>query len=533
MQFRTTRALPVQPWTLVVPFKGGTAAKSRLGNASEELGGLEAGLRRRLALAFLQDTLAAMAAVDDVGCIVVVSSDPDAAHGVSGIFVVEDPGNGLNAAVASGIEWARTRNAHSPVAVLTGDLPCLRPDDLAAALDMARGVPLGLVPDREGTGSTMISALPGVRVSPHFGLDSCRLHRLAGHALLPVSAISTIRHDVDTTPDLLRALQHGAGESTELAATAGGLWVSGNRAADAEGIFPPPVRSAQADSASSFASSNSEGISVSSLLISALAGISEIQPGDDLALTIGNAVADAPEGIRDGDILVVTSKIVSKAEGRHVNAANREDAITAETVRLVASRRHPGGLTRIVENRQGLVLAAAGVDNSNTPDGTILLLPEDPDASAHRLCIALRARFGVALGVVLSDTLGRPWREGQTDAAIGAAGLRVLEDYRGTHDAHGNLLSASAAAVADEIAGAADLVKGKSSGRPVALVRGLGHLVLADLGASEPHATARALVRPAELDMFRLGSDEAYAQGFADGQAAASLLEPSESGISH
>ncbi len=532
MQSRTTNAAPLPPWTIVVPFKGGTAAKSRLGQASGGLAGLGAGLRRRLALAFLRDTVGAMNAVADVGCIVVVSSDPSPTLGLPGVFLVEDPGTGLNAAVASGIEWARARDALSPVAVVTGDLPCLRPRDLAAALKLAREVPLGVVPDGGGSGSTLISALPGAPVSPHFGIDSCRQHRLAGHAVLQVPASSTIRQDVDTSTDLLRALQRGAGVSTEFAAMEGNLWPSLGRGAATGRTFPLPVRSKRPDSSNYSNSSNFEGDLMPNLLVSALAGIPEILPEDDLAKLIGNAAAVAPEGICDGDILVVTSKIVSKAEGRHVNAANREDAITAETVRLVASRKHPGGLTRIVENRQGLVLAAAGVDNSNTPNGTVLLLPENPDASAHRLCVALRARFGVTLGVILSDTLGRPWREGQTDAAIGAAGLRVLEDYRGTRDAHGNLLSASAAAVADEIAGAADLVKGKASGRPVALVRGLGHLVLADLGGSEPHSTARSLVRPAEIDMFRLGSDEAYAQGFADGQAAASLLEPSESKIS-
>ncbi|WP_336713819.1 coenzyme F420-0:L-glutamate ligase [Arthrobacter sp. USHLN218] len=264
---------------------------------------------------------------------------------------------------------------------------------------------------------------------------------------------------------------------------------------------------------------------MSGLSITAPDGIPEIGPGDDLATLIGDALAASVEGIHDGDILVVTSKIVSKAEGRHVAAADREAAITAETVRLVASRTHPGGITRIVENRHGLVMAAAGVDNSNTPDGTILLLPQDPDASARRLCDALRQRFGVALGVILSDTLGRPWREGQTDAAIGAAGIRVLDDYRGTLDTHGNLLAVSAAAVGDEIAGAADLVKGKAAGRPVALVRGLGHLVLPDPDNAGQSGTARGLVRPAENDMFRLGSDEAYALGFSDGQAATAALQ--------
>ena len=267
------------------------------------------------------------------------------------------------------------------------------------------------------------------------------------------------------------------------------------------------------------------------LLVSAFAGIPEIQAGDNLEILIGNALAADPtlDGVQDGDILVVTSKIVSKAEGRQIDATDRETAITAETVRLVASRSHAGGVTRIVENRQGLVLAAAGVDNSNTPEGTVLLLPVDPDASARALCLQLRERFGVALGVIISDTLGRPWREGQTDAAIGAAGIKVLDDYRGTLDAHGNMLMASAAAVADEISGAADLVKGKCKGRPVALVRGLRHLVLADPFDDVPASTARELIRRADQDMFRLGSDEAYEQGFAAGQAAAALPQPVQS----
>lgn len=262
---------------------------------------------------------------------------------------------------------------------------------------------------------------------------------------------------------------------------------------------------------------------MTTLFVTALEGIPEISSGDSLERLIGDALAADPAvgGVRDGDILVVTSKIVSKAEGRHLDAADREAAITAETVRVVASRPHPGGVTRIVETRLGLILAAAGVDNSNTPEGTVLLLPVDPDASARTLCGALRERFGAAVGIIISDTLGRPWREGQTDAAIGAAGVRVIEDYRGTHDTHGNRLTVSAAAVADEIAGAADLVKGKSTGYPVALVRGLGHLVLADLADPAGPNTARVLIRPAELDMFRLGSDEAYHLGFEAGLAAA------------
>ncbi len=250
-----------------------------------------------------------------------------------------------------------------------------------------------------------------------------------------------------------------------------------------------------------------------------LEGIGEITPDDDLAALIAGA---AGERMRHGDILAVTSKIVSKAEGRQVAAADREQAITDETVRVVATRAFPGGITRIVENRQGLVMAAAGVDASNTPDGTVLLLPVDPDASARALCAALRERTGLRLGVIITDTVGRPWREGQTDIAIGAAGVAVLDDLRGTDDAFGRRLDVTVAAVADEIAGAADLVKGKTSGNPVAVVRGLGRLV-GELDSVDAPGASR-LVRSSENDMFRLGSAEAHAeghsQGFAEGYAA-------------
>lgn len=245
-------------------------------------------------------------------------------------------------------------------------------------------------------------------------------------------------------------------------------------------------------------------------------GIPEVAAGDDLAAIIARAVgSDGDSPLEDGDILVVTSKIVSKAEGRQIVAADREDAITAETVRVVASKAHAGGVTRIVENRQGLTLAAAGVDSSNTPEGMVLLLPVDPDASARSICAALRLATGLRLGVIISDTLGRPWRLGQTDIAIGAAGVGVLNDLRGSHDAGGRRLDATVIAIADELAAAADLVKGKASGMPVAVIRGLGRFV-GDL--DEPGASS--IIRPAEDDLFRLGADEAYEQGYRDGRAA-------------
>ncbi|WP_372593015.1 coenzyme F420-0:L-glutamate ligase [Actinotalea sp.] len=243
-------------------------------------------------------------------------------------------------------------------------------------------------------------------------------------------------------------------------------------------------------------------------------GIGEIAPGDRLDRVLGDVLAaDGP--LRDGDVVVVTSKIVSKAEGRVVHARDREKAITDETVRVVATREHPGGLLRIVENRLGLVMAAAGVDASNTPEGTVLLLPVDPDASARRLRAAWQRRFGVRLAVVITDTAGRAWREGLTDLAIGAAGLVVLDDLRGSRDAHGHQLSATVTAVADEVAAASELVRGKAEGRPLAVVRGLGVHVTEQDGPG-----ARVAVRGAEGDLFRLGTDEAWRGGYAAGYAA-------------
>jgi coenzyme F420-0:L-glutamate ligase/coenzyme F420-1:gamma-L-glutamate ligase len=171
-------------------------------------------------------------------------------------------------------------------------------------------------------------------------------------------------------------------------------------------------------------------------------------------------------------------------------------------------------VTRIVENHLGIVGAAAGVDASNTPAGTVLLLPQDPDASAAAIRAALSDRFEVAIGVIVTDTLGRPWREGQTDIVIGGSGVTLLDDLRGTTDAQGRMLDVTAPAVGDELASAADLVKRKSASLPVAVIRGLGHLV------DDAAPGARVLIRPSENDMFRLGTDEAYAQGFEAGRAS-------------
>ncbi|MGV9304881.1 coenzyme F420-0:L-glutamate ligase [Nonomuraea sp. NPDC003727] len=216
-------------------------------------------------------------------------------------------------------------------------------------------------------------------------------------------------------------------------------------------------------------------------------GIGEVRPGDDIAALL------KAEDLRDGDIVVITSKIVSKAEGRLRQDTDRTAAIEEETDRVVARR----GDTVISQTRHGFVMAAAGVDASNTEPGTVLLLPEDSDASARRI----RAALGGRVGVIVSDTFGRPWRHGLTDVAVGAAGVRPLEDFRGGTDTHGNPLVVTVTALIDEIAAAAELVKGKVAGVPVAIVRGLSHLVTDDDGPG-----VRPLIRPADEDLFRYGS---------------------------
>jgi coenzyme F420-0:L-glutamate ligase / coenzyme F420-1:gamma-L-glutamate ligase len=250
--------------------------------------------------------------------------------------------------------------------------------------------------------------------------------------------------------------------------------------------------------------------SAASVELLPVAGLPEFRPGDDL----GAALAKAAPWLRDNDILVITSKVVSKCEGRMVDAPvdpDRRDAlrrklIEAEAVRVIARKGH----TVITENALGLVQAAAGVDGSNVDAAELALLPLDPDRSAAALRTDLGERLGVTVGVLITDTMGRAWRNGQTDFAIGAAGLSVLHGYAGAHDRHGNELIVTEIAVADEIAAAADLVKGKLTHIPVAVVRGLR---LRDDGSN-----ARTLVRPAVDDLFWLGTAEALALGRTQAQ---------------
>ncbi|BDT88752.1 coenzyme F420-0:L-glutamate ligase [Nocardia cyriacigeorgica] len=236
-----------------------------------------------------------------------------------------------------------------------------------------------------------------------------------------------------------------------------------------------------------------------------ITGLPEFRPGDDIAAHIA---ANAP-WLADGDVLVVTSKIVAKVEGRIVAApldpeerdTARRALVDQEAVRVLARK----GRTLITENRLGIVQAASGVDGSNVEQGELVLLPVDPDASAKALRSALAERLGVEVAVVVTDTMGRAWRNGQIDAAIGASGLRVLHDYAGAVDGQGNELHVTQVAIADELAAAADLVKGKLGGVPVAVVRGL--LI------SDDASSAADLVRRGTDDLFWLGTAEAIELG--------------------
>lgn len=243
----------------------------------------------------------------------------------------------------------------------------------------------------------------------------------------------------------------------------------------------------------------------SGLRLFAVAGLPEFAHGDDLAASI----AGTAPWLDHGDTVVVTSKIVSKVEGRTVRAprdperrdALRRELVLSEATHVLAQR----GRTLITQNKLGIVQAASGVDASNVALDEIALLPEDPDTSARELRAGLRAHLGVEVAVVITDTMGRAWRMGQTDVAIGSAGLGVIHRYAGSVDSQGNELAVTEVAVADEVAGAADLVKGKLGGVPVGVVRGLS--------TSDDGSGGHDLVRTVDEDLFQLGTAEALKQG--------------------
>jgi len=274
----------------------------------------------------------------------------------------------------------------------------------------------------------------------------------------------------------------------------------------------------------------------SPVTLTPLLGLPEVREGDDIAQLLLNVLQHNEIQLVDGDILVVSSKVVSKAMGLRAPAGEQADVVLSQTVRIVAERMTPSGVTRIVECAAGPVMTAAGVDASNTADPSIvLLLPSDPDGVTAQIRDAVqtgwRARSGndVLTGVILSDTAGRPWRNGQTDFALGASGIQVIDDLRGSADANGRPLSVTERCIADEIAAAADLVKGKAAGIAAAHVRGLGQYVRgsdvpgSDVQKTETNRGARDLVRTGPQDWFGYGMVEAVraALGVQPGSARA------------
>lgn len=225
-----------------------------------------------------------------------------------------------------------------------------------------------------------------------------------------------------------------------------------------------------------------------------IAGIPEINPGDDLAGLILEAIAAGPTGLEVGDVLVITHKIVSKAEGRVFDASDdiAYRAAVANEARAIIRRR--GDLV-ITQTPQGFICANAGVDRSNVPGNAAVLLPVDSDRSAHGVRMRIRHETGFDVPVIISDTFGRPWRRGQTDIAIGVSGLNAIDDHKGRPDANGRIMEATEVAIVDEIAAAADLAMGKSTQVPVAIVRGVEW----QPGSSR----ATDLVRPPHEDLFR------------------------------
>jgi len=225
-------------------------------------------------------------------------------------------------------------------------------------------------------------------------------------------------------------------------------------------------------------------------------GIPEVSRGDDLAALLIGAIENGGLGPEHGDVLVVTHKVVSKAEGavRHLGEDEEADYRQAALDEAVEVLRRRGPMI-IARTRHGFICANAGVDRSNAAPSTVVLLPRDPDRSAHGIRMRVREATGIDLAVVVTDTFGRPWRSGLVDVAIGVSGMEAILDLRGTTDQQGRVLEVTEVAIVDEIAAAADLAMGKASGVPAAIVRGLAY----------PKGEGRAtdLVRPADQDMFR------------------------------
>jgi coenzyme F420-0:L-glutamate ligase/coenzyme F420-1:gamma-L-glutamate ligase len=488
---------PLDRTVAVVPVRGLEGSKSRLG------GQLDAEEREALVGGLLARTIRAARGAPSLAGVVVVSPDPGVlraatAEGVDGL---RQTGQGLNGALRDGRAWAAGKGA-SAVLVLPADLPFISSDEVEMLLRRiseggTAGEPVvGLVPDRHGDGTNALLIAPPGAIPFAFGPGSRAEHekaaRHAGARWVQLDGPLTL--DLDTADDLLlvdfEALAHEAPAADPAETPAGQPRLDRPRHV---GAAP---------------------ISTGTFGVIALDGIPEIQAGDDLPAIIADAVERTPGVLpfQPGDVVVVTQKIVSKAEGATVDLTTVEprpeavafgerwdrDPRQVEVVLQQARRvvRMARGVI-ITETPHGFVCANGGVDASNVGPGSgsiVTLLPEDSDASAARIRTVLRERFGTDVGVLVSDSFGRPWRWGIVDVAIGVSGFLPLEDLRGTADADGRVMRSTVRAVADEIASAAELALGKLSARPVAIVR----------GAAPPpgEGSIREAIMPSEFDLF-------------------------------
>ncbi len=449
----------------VVPVKDLTGAKSRLGPVLTPEG------RAGLTVYMMKNVLSALSAAG-VERVCVVSPDRMVLGmaGEAGATPLPQVSRGLNPALEEARSWAVSEGA-SALLVLPADLPLLKPPDVEALLEAVQGTEGPLVaisPDAAGSGTNALFLRPPDVLPFLFGPSSfeAHLHTARERGLRTLTCERPrLAFDLDTAGDLAR-----------LGGPAG----------------PPPG-----------ARDPSEG-----LRVLPVPGMPEVCSGDDLPALIAHHAKDL---LRSGDVVVVTHKVVSKAEGRLLDLRGVEPSALAKSfavrhdkdprqveVALRESRRivrMDRGVI-ISETRHGFVCANAGVDASNVPgDDTVCLLPLDPDASAARLRDALVETMGFDLAVVVSDSFGRPWRGGITNVAIGVAGMDPLADYRGQNDPHGYSLSASVLAVADELAAAAELVMGKTNRIPVAVVRNYPY--------TPGPGSGKDLLMPPERDLFR------------------------------
>ena len=460
----------------VVPAKEFTVAKQRLADA------LPTAARAALARAMLEDVLSALSGAP-LDRIVVVTPDAEVgalAERWGAVVVRETEGRGHTAAVARGVALCREWGAGVMLTV-PGDLPCLTAEDVRRILDACGPPPAAVfVPSRSGLGTNAACLAPPDAVALRFGEPSFADHVAAARArrIEPVIlALSGPGLDIDR-PEDLQALRQ-AGPETRAA-----------RVLEAPTEAPPPR--------------------APRLEVFGIRGLPELRPGDDLARLAMAAAAAQDTPFRPGDVVVLSQKAVSKAEGRLV----RLDDVTPSALALEVSRAHKKDprlievilresrrIVRmdrgvlITETRHGQICANAGVDQSNVGLGWASLLPENPDDSARAFAERVRAEQDLEIAVIVADTFGRPWREGLVNVAIGVAGLRALQTYLGVPDAFGYTLQATILAVADELAAAAELVMGKLDQVPVAVVRGYRY---------EPgRGSARELLRDPNMDLFR------------------------------